>query len=97
MRREKKKEETFLYGTVILHGISRDGIIKHLNIEQRDADIERFKGHTLRSAEHRSKAELWLKIACLADIRLKKQSVYIRTNEGTYLVDRWSWQREAEA
>lgn len=89
-----RKKEDFFYGSVILRGISRGGILRNLNIEQRDADIERFRGHTLKSAEHRSKAELWLEIACMADIKLRKGSVYIRTNEGTFLVDRYSEERE---
>lgn len=86
----KKQTEDIYSGTVILHGISLSGLMKNLNIEQMNADIERFKGHTLRSAEHRSKAELWLEIARLADMKLKKQSVHIRTSDGIYLVDRWS-------
>lgn len=92
--KSKKKQEDIFYGTVILHGISREGVLKNLNIEQRDADIESFKGHILKSTEHRSKVELWLEIAYMADIKLEKQTVYIRTNEGTFLVDRWCWTKE---
>lgn len=82
-----------LAGSVILRGISREKILEKLNEEQMRASIERFKGHTIASREYDGKTAVWLEIAKLAEMNLKKERVFVRTYEGKFLVDKFVWER----
>ena len=82
-----------LTGSVILRGISREKILEKLNEEQMRASIEHFKGHTIASREYDGKTAVWLEIAKLAEMNLKKERVFVRTYEGKFLVDKFVWER----
>lgn len=82
-----------LTGSVILRGISREKILERLNEEQMRASIEHFKGHTIASREYDGKTAVWLEIARLAEMNLKKERVFVRTYEGKFLVDKFIWER----
>lgn len=81
-----------LTGSVILRGISREKILEKLNEEQMRASIEHFKGHTIASREYDGKTAVWLEIAKLAEMNLKKERVFVRTYEGKFLVDKFVWE-----
>nr|DAI52540.1 MAG TPA: hypothetical protein [Caudoviricetes sp.] len=82
-----------LTGSVFLRGISREKILEKLNEEQMRASIEHFKGHTIASREYDGKTAVWLEIAKLAEMNLKKERVFVRTYEGKFLVDKFVWER----
>lgn len=82
-----------LAGSVILRGIIREKILEKLNEEQMRASIEHFKGHTIASREYDGKTAVWLEIAKLAEMNLKKERVFVRTYEGKFLVDKFIWER----